>query len=691
MGFTTIQKYPLVRILIPLLGGIFMGEKHILSEQDSFYIIGFLVLLFLMLILVHKYVYSYKWRWTFGALLFLFTYTLGYYLVGQKACSEISPSDNPEFFYGQIIDDPILKENVIEYKVRLHTEQKNCILLYTPRDSTFTYHCDEVIAFRGTISSSNKEIKQPYEFDYNKYLKRRGISGVLFTQKSNLKSLGQAENKSLFRWLALQRKKIYTQYLSYGFSENTLGLISALTIGIKEDLSLDLKEAFSSAGVSHVLALSGLHIGLIFYMINSLLLILFHPFKKRRRGYALSVSLLFIWIFALFVGASASVVRSVLLFSLMGLSMLSNKRGNSLNSLAFVAIIMLVVNPYWLFDIGFILSFSAVSSILIFSKPCLNLYQPKTKIGRYVWGLIVMSFVAQLGTAPWIVYFFGSFPTYFLVANIVVIPLITLLLYLLIVFLIFLPFSSVALFLKYPVAFLADFINLNVSWLSKIPYASINDIVLYPLEIITIYLVLYSFYYVLTKSRAVFLYSFMISIVLFLCVRLFFILLNAPSNSMKLYCNNNKPFIECGREDGSLWVVTSDTILNSNAIYRKNKRRWLYNQYKNIYLLQDSSENDALFWDNCILYYKGRSLMFTQKNMRAEVPLPKNSRLHIDYLYWDTYSYVDIGKLYNTFDFSTILLSNSLQEKRKNEIIEFCRANKLTFITLDPKGCIDLL
>ncbi|WP_162150269.1 ComEC/Rec2 family competence protein [Bacteroides propionicifaciens] len=213
-----------------------------------------------------------------------------------------------------------------------------------------------------------------------------------------------------------------------------------------------------------------------------------------RDSLALVLTVILLWLFALFVGGNPSVVRSVLLYTLLGLSTLSLRRRVGLNSLAFVAFVMLLFNPFWLFDIGFILSFSAVLAILMFYPLVYSLLKPRYILTRYLWGLIVVSLAAQLGTLPWIIYYFESFPIYFLLANILVIPMITILLYFLVVYVAMLWIPYLAEFLTSLTRWLTSLINDIVMFVGNLPYAKLTDICLYPVELGLLFLLILAFY-----------------------------------------------------------------------------------------------------------------------------------------------------------------------------------------------------
>ncbi len=266
-----------------------------------------------------------------------------------------------------------------------------------------------------------KNAGNPAEFDYEKYLYVKGVTGTVYLPVYSWERSGAVPPTLRMRALSL-REKIVGLYERHNFSKDVKAVLSALTIGDKSELTREIKETYSSVGASHVLALSGLHIG-IFYMILSTLL----PAWRIRRTYTVLREILIIsviWGFAFVAGLSPSIVRAAILFSLFSLGRCVRRDGSSLNALAFAAIVILIFSPRSLFDVSFQLSFAAVLSIILLLPPIRRFLKcdKRGKVCNYAVDTLSISLVAQIGTLPFIWYYFGAFPLYFLFANIVVVP-----------------------------------------------------------------------------------------------------------------------------------------------------------------------------------------------------------------------------------------------------------------------------
>lgn len=224
-----------------------------------------------------------------------------------------------------------------------------------------------------------------------------------------------------WRHLLLQR------YRLLGASDDSYAVLAAMTLGDKSALSRELRDTYSVTGASHVLALSGLHLGILYMLLSFLL-----QSRYRQRVWSQAVLVLSIWAFALLVGLPVSVVRSATMISLFAIFSVGHRPHLSVNLLCLAALVILLQNPYALFDVGFQLSFVSVASILLLlplftpdplpqaeRAPAPSLFRRFTTA---VVGLLAVSLVAQVGVAPLIAYYFGRFSTYFLLTNLIVLP-----------------------------------------------------------------------------------------------------------------------------------------------------------------------------------------------------------------------------------------------------------------------------
>lgn len=328
----------------------------------------------------------------------------------------------------------------------------------------------ENIRFEAVIKNPSNA-GNPAEFDVVRYMRVQGVSGSLFLPIGSWQSVGVGELTLSMRALAL-RNEIIEMYERLGFEGDALSLLSAFSVGEKRGFSQDLKEAYANAGVSHLLALSGLHLGLFYIVVAALL-----GFCGRSRGGIVareSIALLLLWGFAFVAGLTPSVLRSALLFSLVSVGRCLRRDSSALNSLAFAAVAMLVISPRLLFDISFQLSFSAVFAILLLVPWLQELLgcEKRGRVYNFVVSLFAVSLAAQVGVLPFVWYYFGTFPLYFLFANLLLVPLATLLMSLIVLLWVFTPVGFVQSVVAWLLSLLLAFMNEVVEFVASLPVAS---------------------------------------------------------------------------------------------------------------------------------------------------------------------------------------------------------------------------
>ncbi len=257
--------------------------------------------------------------------------------------------------------------------------------------------------------------KNPFEFDYADYQKKRGIIAHHFLRDEDYQLIGHNKRNLLINQAIILNQFASNTYQKIISDKKQLGVANAMIIGLKDELDNDVKDAYSGAGAIHILAVSGLHVGIILLILQ----FLFKPIQKLPGGKWLSslLIILLLWAYALFTGLSPSVSRATLMFSLIEFGLMLRRDKNNINVVAFSAMVLLIINPDWIFEVGFQLSYLAVLGI-IYLYPYLNeLFVFNYRIFRWLWQITAVSISAQLFTFPLSIYYFHQFPNYFWLTN----------------------------------------------------------------------------------------------------------------------------------------------------------------------------------------------------------------------------------------------------------------------------------
>jgi competence protein ComEC len=271
-----------------------------------------------------------------------------------------------------------------------------------------------------------KSSGNPGSFNYKRYCNFADIAYQVYLTPADFSASPTVETRVVKKLIFQCRKSVINILRRFIKGSKEAALAEALLIGYKDELDKDLVQAYSNTGVVHIIAVSGLHLGIIYWLLN----LLMRPLAKKRstKWIAVVLTLTGLWLFSLLAGAGPSVIRSAVMFSFIIIGNAFSRNGLVLNNLAASAFLLLCWNPFWLWDIGFQLSYAAVLSIVLFYKPVYNLLYVKNKLPDAIWQLNAVTLSAQVLTLPLCIYHFHQFPVLFLVANMVAVPLSSLLL-----------------------------------------------------------------------------------------------------------------------------------------------------------------------------------------------------------------------------------------------------------------------
>lgn len=452
--------------------------------------------------------------------------------------------------------------NIIQVD-RLKTKGK--VLLNIAKDSLLeSLKVDELVHTKPEFIEVNKALN-PHQFDYKFYLEKQGIHQQIYLKKSTYKSLGM-ETFSLKGLSAKFRTKVQESLQKYHFNADELAVINALLLGQRQEVSKELLSDYSKAGAIHILAVSGLHVGIILLILSSIL----KPLERFKNGRVIKTILivLLLWMFAFIAGLSASVVRAVSMFTFLAIGMSFNRKNVVFFSLISSMFFLLVFKPMFLFDVGFQLSYLAVFGIVWIQPKLYKIWQPKFKILDKTWQLATVSIAAQIGILPLSLYYFHQFPGLFMLSNLIIIPFLGAILIGGIVIIVgalsgILP-QFLATFYGYVISLMNGFVN----WISKQEQFLFTEITLsFLMMLITYGVIVFGIYFLIEKSPKKLIY-FLISIVI---IQSFFLIENHQKKSKKEFVvfHKSRNTIIGNRVGEELFInhdLDSLMIANTNAM-----------------------------------------------------------------------------------------------------------------------------
>ena len=560
------KEIPFLRICIPLCAGIISGLY--ISPGPAFFIIA-------GIIITSGFSLSLFYNKAEVNLIFGYSVTISFFICGlllytkeKNSISLLEPEQS--LFACTLSDYPAEKANSFMLTVKLNgricgnaSEPVNgSILLYQRKDSLITQLLPgDLLTIKCTpVQISGKG--NPYEFDYRFYMENQGIRYYAFTSRKNIIRHVSPEHRKLIHRALILREKIIGMYRDRGITGERLALVAAITLGQKNMLDADQKSCFVKAGVMHIMAVSGLHTVILSLFVFNVLFFL----KKRFNIIRILLTIIILWAFAFVTGLTPSVLRATLMFSFLHAGNLMKRPVNGINSVLASGFVLIIIRPSVIFDAGFLLSYSAVIYIIAFYRDLYQKLEFRYFISDKIWQSAAVTIVAQAGTLPLTISLFNRFPTYFILTNIIIVPL-----------------SSVLVIigclvpLMYPLKFLSQFLAMilnNLTGLtelltrkaSSLPLASIENIGMTSFECLIFTTAIFLFtYYLLRKESFRIIYP-IASLLLFLLSGTIREISTKTSNEIIVY--NTPGSSAIGIRTGKILNLYSDTTFAGAEIKR---------------------------------------------------------------------------------------------------------------------------
>lgn len=480
-GYQFWKKIPFLKILIPLIAGIIIQWNFQLPAISGWWIMAIAVLFlcsFFFMPLLNRFRYS-----AFsGIIVSVIFFSVGMLLAWKNDITNNSKWFGHYYNESQVLiatlDEPLVEKtksfkanatvtNLLEGKKSVSITGK--IIIYFKKDSLpHNLRYGSQILLKKPLQEI-KNSGNPGGFDYKRYSLFQGITHQVYLKPGDFEILQDQNQKWLKKLIYSSREKVLAILRKNIQGEKELGLAEALLIGYKNDLDQSLVQSYTNTGVVHIIAISGLHLGLIYWLLVQLL----KPLRRNKKTKWLAPVLIItgLWAFSLLAGAQPSVLRSALMFSCIVLGESFSRKSSVYNTMAVSAFILLCYNPYWLWDVGFQLSYAAVLSIIIFMRPIYNWFYIKNKILDFIWKLNAVTMAAQVLTIPLGIYHFHQFPSSFILTNFLAVPLSSMILIgeILLCTVSFIP--SIALFTGKIISWLIWLMNTYVERIEMIPFS----------------------------------------------------------------------------------------------------------------------------------------------------------------------------------------------------------------------------
>lgn len=422
------MPFPFLRFVMWLIAGMIAGFYVPASLYFCILLLIILGSTYCLLYFFRHFIPAFRIWLGINACLLLFFLGFGR-MLQQKAFRQIPdiPSGTQSWLL-EVEQDGIPTARTIRFQARILSFQqagswkkgRGGLMLYVQKDS-FQRH--PVYGDRFLLRAALQEIPgdlNPNTFNYKAFLANQGTGYQAFIKSSQLAFLGNKPSYPLLSKAKEVQRWGSRQLSTYLPGSRESAIASALLLGDRSALEGEVKQAYATAGVMHILAVSGLHVGFIYLLMQ----LLFRPWRRTSLGKAAGflLTLLLLWAYAFITGLSPSVLRAVCMFSLLSFALLLKRKSGIYNTLAVAAFALLLYDPYFLFSVGFQLSFLALLGIVYLQPRMAAYYSEKGKVYRRFLDLLTVSVAAQLATFPLGLFYFGQFPTYFFISNLLVVP-----------------------------------------------------------------------------------------------------------------------------------------------------------------------------------------------------------------------------------------------------------------------------
>lgn len=486
-----LRRVPFIRLLFSFITGIvvafyFAPIKGIIGWTTFCFLVLFIVLL-------QKQRPAFRLYSVLGVHLFLM---LSGFSLMQNRIDVLQPSHfsfhHASHLMIRVEENPSCKNQVVRFLAKVYYADSGIVsgnmLVYIYRDNTAIklqagdclYVLNKATILRGPDNPGN--------FDFRHYLHKKNTSYRLNLLPGEWKLAKQGSPYNLWRISAFYSEKLVKRINNSLQDSSSAAFVAAMVLGYRSDLDKELVQTYADTGVLHILSVSGMHVGILFLVLNFLMSYL--DKNKYTRWTKDIFIMLLIWSYAILSGLSPAVIRAAMMISFVIVSKLMNKHADILNILAVCAFVQLCFDPFNLFDYGFQLSYLALFSLLLFQPILSEYFFVESRIIYYFGMIAVASIAAQVLTFPLSLYYFQQFPALFIFSNLIAIPLSSciLILGLVLLFLCYVPFLN--LLLKWSILAFVFIMNHTLQWIDRLPFATIHHFFIDPLQCILFYLLI---------------------------------------------------------------------------------------------------------------------------------------------------------------------------------------------------------
>ncbi len=661
-------KYPFIRLLMPFTLGIWLSFSYLdLSEIEVNIVLIAVVFLCIVLFVIASGVKDYKYRWVFGVILNLHLILIGVAIVHIRNDDLDEDSDVWVF---RLMECPTEKEKSVKVIADMQSDQGLVMAYFEKNERSLSLKYGDVIVFHEPPKLVEPPMN-PEQFDYQKYLFRKGILRQVYLKNDTWEKLEENRANPIYALSYQMRDYLLATMQKLGVTGDEYAVAAAILLGYDDTLPAELRQKYVAAGSMHILCVSGMHVGVVFMVFSYLLGFL----DKRKPWHNIlkqSLLLFLIWCYALLAGLAPSILRSTIMLSFVIVGDMIKRNGVLLNSLAASAFLLLCIDPANLFNVGFLLSYCAVIGIVTLQKPIYNLIYVKSKLLDKIWELTSVTLAAQLATAPFSIYYFHQFPTYFWLSNLFMGPISSVVIIggMVMLLVSFIPYINIG--VAFCVKWMIFAMNNVVSCVESMPLSIIKGLYINSLEFACLIVSLMLLMMVIEHKKKVLLFS-MLSILLIFSVSQFTrAVMQRDQMSFTVYSMNRNTVIDfvCGNEHVSLCdtMIFNNPSIATFSIENNLIKEGVYSNGVSLSIDDMLFENSYIRKNKNLLSFGGKIIAFFDKNSTFGVKLP--FRPCLDYFIIYGRNNVDLEMLLNSYVIDLLVIDSSVPDYLRKKIIE---------------------
>ena len=693
------NQAPLVRLLVPFLIGIICAVYCPFHVKNILIYSSVLFAAVAAITLIPKFYITYRKSYWFGLLinlsLFIFAYQLTIYNTQKFSPSHFSNYiKGNDIVYARLADSYIEKEKSLKSVIEIlfienNGQWKKCLgkaMVYLKKDSSSMRlkYGDEILLktnFKVVPSPQN-----PGEFNYKRFLSFHNIYQQGYVNTSDWRNLERNSGNPLLKYSIGLRTSLLEVLKTNNLTGDELSVGAALLLGYTDKLDADIISAYSSTGALHVLSVSGLHVAIVYIVFSWFLFFL--DKKKKGRIIKAVLLILFLWFYAALTGLSPSVLRAATMFSFIIVAKAFNKHTNIYNTLAASALFLLLINPYLIMEVGFQLSYLAVIGIVYIQPKIQEWFTFDNWLLNQIWTITAVSIAAQIATCPLGLHYFHQFPNYFLLSNLIVIPISTVIIYVGIgVF----TFSHIPIAVKYLAivfTWLIWFLNASVKWIESLPFSLLQGISISILETWLLYgLTIVILFYMSNRNYNYLKYS------LWFCIA---ILLSQTIEQSKEYTQKKIIVYNVPKTSAVDFIKSKSNILLTDSSFANNKSRLLFHVKHNWWEL--GLNNNKIISDNLetkLFQNKNNFIQFLNKKMlilktAIEFKEKNENKLDLDYLIVSNNAQMSMQEINHLFRVKKIIFDSSNSEYQLRKWKKECVAMNQEYTSVTDSGALEI-